>query len=84
MSSDYRQVESLLSVVAQQFKVELKTAILEKLRADMEPELEAIAASEAARVSEAVITYWQDHRMAVDWLDWRIKVNGSEVKRAAP
>jgi hypothetical protein len=49
----------------------------------MEPELEAIATAEAGRVSEAVITYWQDHRMAIDWLDWRFKVNGKEVVRAA-
>jgi hypothetical protein len=83
MAGDYRNVESLLTVVAEQFKVELKTAILEKLRADMEPELEAMATAEAGRVSEAVITYWQDHRMAIDWLDWRFKVNGKEVVRAA-
>lgn len=69
-----------MQLLQDRFKEQVYEDVLAKVRAAFQPDIERIAREHAAQVTECIVTYYKDHRMMEDWLDWRIRINSTEVK----
>lgn len=72
-------IEGMLSAVCDSFHANMKTALLERLQAALDAELEKIVEEEAKRITDVVASYYKNPMDMSEVLHLRLMINRQEV-----